>query len=57
MEGTVGGIVVATIPLLLLFPIHVSLITATLGMLAELLPIDDNIGIPHIAAAVLTLLL
>jgi len=57
LEGTVGGIVVATIPLLLLFPIHVSLITATLGMLAELLPIDDNIGIPHIAAAVLTLLL
>ena len=56
MEGTVGGIIVATIPLLLLFPIHISLITATLGMLAELLPIDDNIGIPHIAATVLTVL-
>jgi len=56
LEGTIGGIVVATIPLLFLFPIHVSVITATLGMLAELLPIDDNIGIPHIAAAVLTVL-
>ena len=57
LEGTLGGIVVSALLLLFLFPLHVAIGTAILGMLAELLPVDDNIGIPHIAATALTVLL
>ncbi len=57
LEGTLGGILVSLFFLGMLFEWWVALIAAVVGMLAELLPIDDNITIPIVAAAVLTLLL
>lgn len=57
LEGTLGGILIALLFLGVLFEWWVALIAAAVGMLAELLPIDDNITIPIVAAVALTLLL
>ena len=57
LEGTVAGIIVATIALAFFLPLHYAFPIAGIGMLAEYLPIDDNIGIPLIAALTATLLL
>jgi dolichol kinase len=56
LEGTLGGIAVSALLLMFLFPIHVAILGAAIGMLAELLPIDDNISIPLVAATALTVL-
>ena len=57
LEGTIAGIGLSTITLLFLFQAPYAIIIATIGMLAEYLPIDDNIGIPLTAAITATLLL
>jgi dolichol kinase len=57
LEGTLGGILVSLLFLGVLFEWWVALIAAGVGMLAELLPIDDNLTIPIVTAVVLTLLL
>lgn len=58
LEGTFGGIVVSAIAIYLIIKnLEVSLIAATLGMLAEYLPIDDNFSVPLATAVALTLLL
>lgn len=57
LEGTIAGVVVSSLLLLLLFPLWIAVIAATIGMLAEWLHIDDNISIPLVTATALTLLL
>ena len=56
LEGTLGGIAVSALLLMFLFPVYVAIAGAVVGMLAELLPIDDNISIPLVAATAITLL-
>lgn len=56
-EGTLGGMFFAFIFLQLLFPLHIALATAVVGMLAELLPFDDNFTIPIAAGAALAILI
>ncbi|MBN2067570.1 MAG: phosphatidate cytidylyltransferase [Candidatus Diapherotrites archaeon] len=57
IEGTVGGIAASFAFLQLLFPWDIALAAAVIGMLAELLPFDDNFTIPIAVAAALTILL
>ena len=57
IEGTISGIVISAILLSLIFPLHVAIIAATIGMLAELIPVDDNFTIPFTVAAILMLLI
>jgi len=57
VEGTLGGIIVSFALLSIIFSWVIALIAAVIGMIAELLPIDDNISIPIVTAIVLTLLL
>ena len=57
LEGTLGGIIFSFALLSFLFPLHIALIVSVAGMLAELLPIDDNLSIPIVAGTVLSLLL
>lgn len=56
-EGTMAGIIASFLALQFIFPAPVALITSLIGMLAELLPIDDNISIPIVSAIVLNFLL
>lgn len=56
LEGTLGGIFISFLALLFLFSPAIALITATLGMLAEYLPFDDNFTIPLVSATVLLIL-
>lgn len=49
LEGTVAGIIAASIVLSFFLPVPKSVAIAGIGMLAEYLPIDDNIGIPLVA--------
>lgn len=53
LEGTLGGIAAGFAALFLAFPPDIAIITATAGMLAEFLPIDDNYTIPLVSGAVL----
>jgi len=53
LEGSMAGIIVSALLLGLLFPPHAAIATAVIGMLAELLPIDDNLTIPVVSAVVL----
>ena len=57
LEGTTAGFAVSFIYLSLIFQIQTAFLTAFIGMLAELLPFEDNITIPIVAGLVLTLLL
>ncbi len=57
LEGTLGGILASVVFLVILFEWWVALIATIVGMLAELLPLDDNFTIPIAAAITLTLLL
>ena len=56
-EGTVAGIAVSFLFLQLLFPMHIAFAAAAIGMLAELLPWDDNFTIPLATAVTLRILL
>ena len=57
LEGTLAGIISSAILLSLFFPLNVSIITAVIGMLAEFLPIDDNLTIPIISGFTISFLL
>lgn len=57
LEGTFGGIAVAFLALLPLFSVKTALIAAAVGMLAEFLPIDDNLSIPIATGIVLSFLI
>jgi dolichol kinase len=56
LEGTIAGIIAGFIPLLLLIAPLQAFTAALAGMLAELLPIDDNFTVPIAAGIVLMLL-
>ncbi|MBN1941358.1 MAG: hypothetical protein JW772_04215 [Candidatus Diapherotrites archaeon] len=55
IEGTIAGIVASLPFLIAIFPVHVALSAAVIGMLAELLPVNDNFTIPIAAALFLKL--
>jgi dolichol kinase len=57
LEGSIAGIIVGTLVLLPFFPLEAAIPAAFLGMLAEYLPIDDNVGIPVVVALVLAFFL
>ncbi|QYZ78294.1 hypothetical protein E2N92_02030 [Methanofollis formosanus] len=57
LEGSVGGFLALAAVLLFIMPPLPALIAAAAAMLAELLsPVDDNLVIPPVVGAVLTLL-
>jgi len=60
LEGTLAGIVVSVGMLSLfpeVFPFAIAFAIGTVGMLAEYLPLDDNLGIPIIAGLVASVLI
>lgn len=57
LEGLIAGVVVSTIALMAMLPLHIALLAATAGMLSELLPINDNYTIPLATGAAIALLL
>ncbi|MFH1256839.1 MAG: hypothetical protein V1494_06130 [Candidatus Diapherotrites archaeon] len=57
LEGTIAGIIVSAALLAQLFPLSAAIIVAVIGMLAEYLPVDDNLMIPLVCAAALTILI
>jgi len=57
MEGTIGGIVAATIALTFFFPFEIALAAAIFAMLAEYIPINDNYVIPIVSGLVLAFLI
>jgi len=57
LEGTLGGILASGLFLCLLFPLHMALLAAVIGMLAELLPFDDNFTIPLAVGITLSILI
>ncbi|MCR4336046.1 MAG: hypothetical protein NUV57_05955 [archaeon] len=56
-EGTIGGIIAATIVLTFFFPIEIALPAAIFAMLAEYIPINDNYVIPIVSGLVLGFLI
>lgn len=56
LEGTLGGIAASLFFLLFIFQWPIALAAAVIGMLAELLPFDDNFTIPIAAGLVLKFL-
>ena len=56
LEGTIGGIAASLFFLSFLFQWSIALAAAVIGMLAELLPFDDNFTIPITSGIVLTIL-
>ena len=56
-EGTLAGILIAGFFLSFLFQFHIAFLAALIGMLAELLPFDDNFTIPIAVGLVLSILL
>jgi len=57
LEGTIGGIAASLVFLSFLYPLPTAAAAATIGMLAELLPIDDNFTIPAAAGTILHFML
>jgi len=57
LEGTLAGIAASFAFLMLLFQWQVALAAAAVGMLAELLPFDDNFTIPIAVGLTLTILI
>ncbi len=57
LEGTVAGIAVAAAAMSFFLPLHVAVAAATVGMLAELIPVNDNYSIPLTTGAAIALLL
>lgn len=57
IEGTVAGIIISFAGLYLLFNPFSAFCAAAVGMLAEYLPIDDNISIPIASGIVLSFLI
>jgi len=57
LEGTLAGMIAAAIALSFIVPIHIAIITAIVGLLAEYIPLNDNYTIPIAAGFCLALLL
>ncbi len=57
LEGTIGGIAVSFFFLSFLFQLQIAIAAAVIGMLAELLPFDDNFTIPIAVGLTLTILI
>ena len=57
LEGSVVGIIVATIAASYFVPLHVALPAAIFGMMMEFLPINDNYTIPIAAGIVVVMLI
>ena len=57
LEGTLGGIALSSVFLLALFQWPLALAAAIIGMLSELLPVDDNFTIPVAVGLTLSILI
>ncbi len=57
LEGTLGGILASFFFLSFIFHWQLALIAAVVGMLAELLPVDDNFTIPIAVGLTLSILI
>jgi len=57
LEGTLGGMAAAFFFLLFIFQWPIALAAAVIGMLAELLPFDDNFTIPIAVGLTLSILI
>ena len=57
IEGTIGGIITSLVFLSFIYPIPIAAAAAITGMLAELLPIDDNFTIPIAVGTILHFLI
>jgi len=57
LEGTLAGLIVSFLALQFWFPLNVSLAVALIGMLAEFLPVNDNISIPVVSGIALMFLI
>ena len=57
MEGTIGGIIAATLALMFFFSFEIALATAIFAMLAEYIPVNDNYVIPIVSGLVLVFLI
>ena len=59
LEGSLAGIIAATLSLfyILSIPLHQAFIVAAIGMLAEYIPLNDNITIPIFASFAFRLLM
>jgi len=57
LEGTAAGVVISFFYLQIIFQPWIAISAAIIGMLAEFIPIDDNITIPLAAGFVLSLLI
>lgn len=57
LEGTIGGILVGAISLIFFLPVHIAIAAAVAGMLAELLPVNDNYTIPLTTGATIAMLI
>ncbi|MDO8627957.1 MAG: hypothetical protein Q7K42_05820 [Candidatus Diapherotrites archaeon] len=56
LEGTIAGIAIASFVLLPIFPFRQALGIALIGMMAEYLPLNDNITVPICTALAVVLL-
>jgi len=57
LEGTLFGMLVPAFLLSFFFPMHVAILASVIGMLAEFLPVEDNLTIPIATGLVLSFLL
>jgi len=56
-KGSFACFVIAAICVSVFYPIHITLITALIAAIIELIPIDDNLWVPLFAASAIRLLL
>lgn len=57
LEGIVSGTVVSAVAMMAFLPLPIAFVAAAAGMLAELLPINDNYTIPLATGAAIALML
>lgn len=57
LEGTTAGIAVSIASLMFFLPLHVAVAAGIVGMLAELIPANDNYTIPLATGAAIALLI
>ena len=57
LEGTIAGIVVSAVAMMAFLPALVAIPAAVAGMLAELIPLNDNYTIPLVTGVTIALLL
>ncbi len=57
LEGMAAGLAVSAIAMMAFLPMHIAIGAAAIGMLSELLPINDNYTIPLATGAAIALML